>query len=130
MPGVDDIDDEDEFGGARHTRHFEDLDPQEQEALRNIKSSQDIQSCQIVNDWIDDHVVCVGVILNNVEFGAWWCGWEVAGAFKYWQAPEAKQEILKYLAWQLENNEPAPDLNPPDDDSDEITPEDLPQRPQ
>jgi hypothetical protein len=124
----DDLDDEDEFGGeARHTRHISNLSPEEWQSLKNIKSPQDIKSCQVVNDWVDDHIICVGVILNGVEFGAWWCGWEVAGAFKYWEHPEAKQDIAKWLIADMGDTE-GPDTEDFDElNDDEITHEDLPQ---
>jgi hypothetical protein len=150
----DKLDDGDEFGGDRHTRHYEDLDPQEQQALRNIKSPQDIKSCQIVNDWVDDHLICVGIVLNGVEFGAWWCGWETAAAFMYWEHPKAKEAIAGYIQQTTNDLDEAMRTNAETDaadsglapypgetaedalrrrqerDPDEITPEDLPQRPQ
>jgi hypothetical protein len=140
MPGIDDsdLDDEDEFGGPNYTRHLDDLEAHELDILRRIKSPQDIQSCQVMNDWVDDHEVCIGVILNGVEFGAWWCGWETGAAFLYWEHPKAKEKIAEYVNQSVtqaiederedeadnQREEEAQDLD------DEITSEYLPQRPQ
>lgn len=143
----DPLEDEDEFEGptADPYPHYEDLPEDAKAALRAIKAPTDIQSSQVMEDWRDDHQLCVGVVLNGITFGAWWCGWEVAGAFQYWESPKAREEIVEYIqqttsdldAAMQENaeieardNAGVEALRRDEQDPNEITPEDLPPRAQ
>lgn len=128
------LDDEDEFGDDYP--RIEELPPDRQAILRSIKTPNHIKECHVMTTWTDDHVLCVGAVINGVEFGAWWVGWETAGAMLYFNDPQAKKVVFEYLQREFasidedaredeadaEREEEAQDMG-----DDEITSEDLPQ---
>lgn len=135
MPLKGDLDDEDEFQDD-YPRHFDDLTPAEKQILGNLTPAT-LRSCEVLRDWMDDHQVCVLVNVNGIEFGAWWCGWETAGAFLYADSPKAKETICQYLKDNIADSinsdledeaDEQRELEAQDSvvDDDEITPEDLP----
>lgn len=122
---VEEVDDEDEFDKDEpHYPHIEELSPEHQAVLKAIQTPQDIRECMVMDTWHDDHQLCVGAAINGVEFGAWWVGWELAGAMLFSDSAKAGPMIVEYLQGQFENIATEPQ------DPNEITPEDLPPRPQ
>lgn len=127
MPLKGDLDDEDEFGGDEYP-HIEELPPAQQAVLRAIKSPQDIKECHVMTTWRDDHQLCVGAVINGIEFGAWWVGWELAGAMYFSDSAKAGPMIVEYLNSQFAYiADAAAEHMTEGTDPDEITPEDLPQ---
>lgn len=120
------LDDEDEFGGDSEYPHIEDLSPEQQAVLRAIQTPQDIRESQVMDTWHDDHQLCVGASINGVEFGAWWVGWEFAGAVYFSDSTKSAPIIIEYIKGQfagIAHEASEQDII----DADEITPEDLPQ---
>lgn len=56
----------------------------------------------VVEDWEDDHEICIGVKVGNVEFGLWWIGRTEAAA---WEYPDSKKAI-KEIIIQIESEVP------------------------
>lgn len=90
----------------KYERALYDLDKDEIDKLKAIKSVADIKSAEIVDTWRDDQLPCVGVKINGVEFGFWWIDDKLIGAFEYCSdSAKAKQVILKHLHDEIENHE-------------------------
>lgn len=53
-------------------RMFDQLEPKEKEVIADIRSPSDIHSLEFVDEWVDDHLACVGVLLNGVPISFWW----------------------------------------------------------
>jgi len=62
---------------------YDELTSKERAILKKIVKVTDLESVELLSDWEDDHQVCIGVRVNGVEFGIWWTGTEVIGAFEY-----------------------------------------------
>ena len=39
-----------------------------------------IESMQVLEIFVDDHILGANVEINHAKFGFWWCGWEVLAA--------------------------------------------------
>lgn len=122
------LDDDDEFSSGEYP-HIEELPPDQIAVLRTIKTPQDLKEVHVMNTWVDDHVLCAGVVINGVEFGAWWAGWELVGAMFYSQDPKAGPVIIEYLKRIFDSIDDAAAEHGVVEgiDPDEITIEDLPQ---
>lgn len=127
MPLKGDLDDQDEFGSGEYP-HIHELPPEQRAVLQAIKTPQDIKECMVMNTWYDDHQLCVGAVLNGVEFGAWWVGWELTGALYFSDSAKAGPIIVEYLKSQFDymSDEAAEHGVVEGIDPDEITEEDLP----
>jgi hypothetical protein len=40
--------------------------------LVSIEKPTDITQFSVIDAWVDDHQICVGVSINNIELGLWW----------------------------------------------------------
>lgn len=92
-----------------YERNASDLTEDEYKKLRAIKTPKDIKSCkQVGDDWTDDHVICMGVEINGVELGFWWCGSEMVGHVNYaMKNTEARELVFEALKSFM-------DLDPPE----------------
>lgn len=79
--------------------------PEQAQVLRQIKSSSDIQSLTLTDSFTDDHELCVGVIINNIKFGAWWIVPEFYADLVYAEKgyDPAKQEVANYIQEYFED---------------------------
>ena len=84
--------------------YFGDLSASDRQTLMEISGPDDIKSCQITNDWEDDHLVCLSAKINGIELSFWWVGWDGAGAFKYAEdSGEAREGVFNALKHEIEN---------------------------
>lgn len=77
---------------AKDKRDASELTEDEVSRLREIKTPEDITDVEVIDEWTDDHLPCIGVKINGVEIGLWWC--DTTNAFHYWDSPKAKNDIL------------------------------------
>jgi len=84
-------------------KSLEERTPEEALALLSIKKTSDIKTMEYIDDFQDDHIVCVVGLINNIRFTFWWCGPSLVGAFQYGEDNEkAKKQILTTLKGNLE----------------------------
>jgi RNA polymerase sigma factor (sigma-70 family) len=95
----------------RYERMFYELSPEEQNVLNNIKTVDDLKSVEVVGEWSDDHVPCVGVKINGVEIGFWWLDNSGIAAFHYPDSGKAKQTIVDIIIDQIKMYNEDPDNN-------------------
>lgn len=91
-------------------RMFDQLEPKEKEVIADIRSSSDIHSLEFIEEWVDDGLACVGVILNGVPISFWWVdkfdreGIRYSNTSKKIQSGD-KELVFKLLSDQLDVQE-------------------------
>lgn len=97
---------DDEFSNKdQDARFFSDLTPAEQATLKSIGTPADIKSCEVLSSWRDDHLPCVGVRVNGVEFGIWWTDPQTYGAFEFFEVPRARQRVFDIVVEWITNHD-------------------------
>ncbi len=87
-------------------RGFEDLNRSEQNQMRAIKAPADLKSVEYLNDWMDDHILCVGAKINGVPVGFWWIGHDGAADIKHaGDSPTAKKGVVEIVKQYVEAGE-------------------------
>lgn len=82
----------------KYERLFHELTDKEQDLIEQIKKPSDIKTMEVVKEWIDDHLSCVGTKINGVEIGFWWIGDHAySSAFHYPDSIKAKAKVCEMI---------------------------------
>lgn len=92
----------------RYMRSYADLEPGERAKLKAMTSYLDIDpaTTEYLDEWTDDHIVCVGGRVNGIELGFWCVGAGFAGTMEYAKESEqARKDLFDQLFIEIKNGE-------------------------
>lgn len=81
-----------------------DLNEQDKQALRQIAEGAPFNLAETKEEWSDDHLPCIGVMINNIAVSFWWLGSDEIGAFYYRESSNAEQMIRTIIRRELEED--------------------------
>ena len=87
----------------KHERMFSDLTTEEQAAIKQLAFSKEPIRVEVVDEWTDDHLPCIGAEVNGVPMGFWWLSSHGVGALTYADdSKKAQTRVRKMLRSQVE----------------------------
>lgn len=95
-------------GKDKCDRFFNQLTPEEQGIVEAIKPTDEL-TVEVLAEWHDDHLPCVGAKINGVPMGFWWLNMEGAGAFHYADSKAAQKAIHEMIAGYIKFGEDTKD---------------------
>lgn len=86
----------------KYIRGADELTKKEIEILRSALKSDDDIKVKFVDEFMDDHIECASVEINEVKMCFWWAGPEIVGALKYSTDPKAQKVVRNAIEYAIE----------------------------